>query len=208
MRSSAEGQPDWLNVSRETYSKLEELLALATKWNRKINLVSSSSLLDGWTRHILDSAQLWGAAGVQNGLWLDIGSGGGFPGLVIAIIADECAPNMRISLIESDRRKSVFLSEAARQLGLKVDVHSDRVEKMKGLAASVISARAMAPLDELLGLAKQHLGTVGVAVFPKGQNFEVELAGARKHWRFDCDVIQSNTDPRAVVLRIENIQNV
>ena len=200
--------PDWLNVSRETHSKLQTFLALVVKWNRTINLVSNNSLLDGWTRHILDSAQLWGAAHIQVGLWLDMGSGGGFPGLVMAIIADEQAPDMRIALIEADRRKSVFLSEAARQLSLTVTVHPDRVERISGLAASVVSARALAPLDELLGRAKRHLATGGVAVFPKGQNFEAELSEARKRWRFDCDCLQSRTDPKAVMLRIENIQNV
>lgn len=200
--------PDWLNVSRETHSKLQAFLALVIKWNRTINLVSTNSLLDGWTRHMLDSAQLWGAAQILDGLWLDMGSGGGFPGLVMAIIAKEQAPNMRISLIEADRRKSVFLSEAARQLSLTVDVHPDRVERISGLAASVVSARALAPLDELLGRAKRHLADGGVAVFPKGQGFEAELSVARKRWRFDCDVIQSKTDLKAVMLRIENIQNV
>ena len=200
--------PDWLNVSRETHSKLQAFLALVIKWNRTINLVSTNSLLDGWTRHMLDSAQLWGAAQILDGLWLDMGSGGGFPGLVMAIIAKEQAPNMRISLIEADRRKSVFLSEAARQLSLTVDVHPDRVERISGLAASVVSARALAPLDELLGRAKRHLAAGGVAVFPKGQGFEAELSEARKRWRFDCDCIQSKTDPKAVMLRIENIHNV
>ena len=200
--------PDWLNVSRETHSKLQAFLALVIKWNRTINLVSTNSLLDGWTRHMLDSAQLWGAAQILDGLWLDMGSGGGFPGLVMAIIAKEQAPNMRISLIEADRRKSVFLSEAARQLSLTVDVRPDRVERISGLAASVVSARALAPLDELLGRAKRHLSAGGVAVFPKGQGFEAELSEARKRWRFDCDVIQSKTDLKAVMLRIENIQNV
>ena len=200
--------PDWLDVSRETQDKLRQFLALVAKWNPTINLVSAGSITDGWTRHIIDSAQLWNAAPLQSGLWLDVGSGGGFPGLVIAIIARERAPNLKILLVEADRRKCVFLSEAARQLNLVAEVTADRIEMLEAKSASVISARAVGSLDNLLQSAVRHLAPNGVALFPKGQNFEQELASARQHWRFDCKAMPSLTDPKSAVLRIENIQHV
>ena len=208
MSARARVLPEWLNVSRETHSKLQALLQLVAKWNSKINLVSRGSLADGWERHILDSAQLWGAANTDSGLWLDVGSGAGFPGLVIAIIAQDRAPALRIVLVESDRRKSVFLSEAARQLGLELEIRVVRLEKLDAADANVISARALAPLDALLEGTKRHLLPGGVAIFPKGQNFKPELQAAKQRWRFDCGVMQSRTDPNAVVLRIGNIQDV
>ena len=200
--------PGWLDVSRETHAKMSELLALVTKWNRAINLVSAASLAEGWNRHVLDSAQLWLAARVSDGHWLDLGSGGGFPGLVVAIIAQEKAPNMLVSLVEADKRKSVFLGEAARQLGQRVVVHADRVEALEGKAASVLSARALAPLESLLLSARRHLAAGGVALFPKGRNVEAELSDARARWSFDCEALTSMTDQAAVILRIENIQDV
>ena len=165
-------------------------------------------MTEGWTRHILDSAQLWGAVQVDSGLWLDVGSGGGFPGLVIAIIAREHAPALRVALVESDRRKSVFLSVAARQLDLEVEIRVNRLENLGVADAKIISARALAPLDTLLLAAKRHLRPQGVALFPKGQNFKSELQAAQLNWRFDCDVLPSRTDCNAVILRIGNVRDV
>ncbi len=208
MSAEAQDLPEWLNVSRETHFRLKTLLELVARWNPKINLISAGSLHHGWNRHVLDSAQLWAAANSSMGSWLDIGSGGGFPGLVIAILANEVAPNVRVTLVESDRRKCVFLNEAARQLGVRVEVHSERVESLEPFAAAVVSARALAPLNSLLHNARRHLASGGVALFPKGQSYESELVAARDHWRFDYVAIKSLTDPDAVVLRIENIEYV
>ena len=205
MSALAEDLPEWLNVSRETHAKLQEHLGIVAKWNSRINLVSGASLAEGWLRHVLDSAQLWGAAPTDSITWLDIGSGAGFPGLVIAIIAQELAPDLRVSLVESDRRKSVFLLQAVRELGLQVVVRAARLENLEAAGAAVISARALAPLDTLLQGAKRHLQPGGVALFPKGQNFSHELLAAQRRWQFDCDVLPSKTDPRAVILRIGNI---
>jgi 16S rRNA (guanine527-N7)-methyltransferase len=208
MSAEAHDLPEWLNVSRETHFRLKTLLELIERWNPKINLVSAGSLSHGWNRHVLDSAQLWMVGGATKGSWLDIGSGGGFPGLVIAILADELAPNFPVTLVESDRRKCVFLTEAARQLGVRVRVRSERIENMEAMAADVVSARALAPLSTLLQNASRHLASGGVALFPKGQSFRSELASARDHWHFNCEAIKSLTDPNAVVLRIENIEHV
>ena len=207
MNNAAEVLPEWLDVSRETQTGLLGLLALVARWNPTINLVSDSSLGQGWTRHILDSAQLWKLADAREGIWLDLGSGGGFPGLVIALIAKEKAPDLQITLVESDRRKCVFLSEAARQLGIKIDLRNCRIDALDPIGARVVSARALAPLGTLLHHAKRHLAASGVTLFPKGQAFEAELNLARGPFSFDCEVIPSQTDPAAVILRIENVEN-
>ncbi len=198
--------PDWLEVSRETSDKLRGLLALVKQWNPRINLVSEGSLDQGWTRHVLDSAQLWRLAQPPPARWLDLGSGGGFPGLVISIIADELAPGMSLTLVESDRRKSVFLSEAARLLSLRVNIVTKRIENAGPPVSDIISARAMAPLTTLLSLIDRIQPSVGVALFSKGQSYEEELAIARNVWQFQCEVIRSMTDPKGVVLRIENLR--
>lgn len=200
--------PDWLDVSSDQVEKLIALLDLVGKWNPKINLVSSGSLDQAWERHILDSAQLWAIAPVSSGIWLDIGSGGGFPGLVIAILAQHAAPNLRVVLVESDRRKAVFLQEAVRVLKLSPEVLCVRVEKLPPACANVLSARAVANLTALLPMAVQHLAPNGVALFPKGQRHMTELSDARQNWRMQSEVLASKTDDNAAILKIWDLQRV
>lgn len=200
--------PSWLNVSRETQDKLAALLALVSKWNKAINLVSASSLQDGWNRHVLDSAQLVLATDKRAGRWLDIGSGAGFPGLVVSIVLDEINPAVWVTLVESDRRKATFLSEAVRILDLKADVLCGRIEQQAPMNAAIVSARAFAPLSRLLDDAQPHMAEGGVGVFLKGQSHQVEVSTAMKHWMFDCDVIPSRTDDSSVVLRLEKVRHV
>lgn len=200
--------PDWLDVSRETLTKLEAFLDLVAKWNTKINLVSSASVDHAWTRHILDSAQLWVLAQPQNGVWLDIGSGGGFPGLVISIIAQEMAPDLQIVLVESDRRKAVFLAEVVRQLQLSAKLHGDRIENLPPLNANIISARALAALNDLLPMAVRHLHPDGIALFPKGARFQTELDLSRKTWAFQAEAVTSKTDPSSAILKVWGLHHV
>jgi 16S rRNA (guanine527-N7)-methyltransferase len=200
--------PDWLNVSRETHHRLQEFYALVCKWNRAINLVSAASLEDGWRRHILDSAQLLPISGCTAGPWLDIGSGAGLPGLVVAIMADETLPKVHVTLVESDRRKSTFLSQAIRQLGLKASVFPGRLESLPEMDASVVSARAFAPLDKILGLAARHMSENGAGLFMKGQTYQAELNAAQQNWRYECDVIPSKTDANAVILKVQKVRHV
>lgn len=200
--------PDWLTVSRETSDRMAGLLALVSKWNPAINLVSASSLKDGWNRHILDSAQLLLHSGNITGRWVDIGSGAGFPGLVVAILLAQTTRRVQITLVESDRRKATFLSIAARELGVAVDVISDRIEALADLNAQVVSARAFAPLNKLLGDVQRHLAPDGMCLFLKGQAHEAELTEARKHWIFTCNTLPSRTDDHAVVLQIQGIRHV
>jgi 16S rRNA (guanine527-N7)-methyltransferase len=208
MTEDTESLPSWLSVSRETHSKLREHLNLVRKWTSAVNLVSPSSIGSGWQRHVLDSAQVWLAARVKHGVWVDIGSGAGFPGLVAAIIAEELAPEVSFVMVESDRRKATFLREAARLLSLPVSVHAERIEALGDLSASVLSARALAPLNSLVSVAHKMLAPKGIGVFPKGQSFEEEMVSARSNWEFVCETIRSKTDPQSVILRIENVRHV
>lgn len=195
-----------VSVSRETERRLDTFAELLTKWNRHINLVSASTLKDLWSRHFLDSAQLLSLAEGRSGLWLDVGTGGGFPGIVVAIIAAEAQPDLRVRCIESDQRKATFLRTVARECGVSVEVLSERVERVEPAGADVISARALAPLDDLLAYAQRHLKPGGLALFLKGAGYREELETALVNWRFQVDTYPSKTNPDAVVLKIGDIE--
>jgi len=198
---------DQLNVSRETVQRFEVFSDVIRKWNPKINLVSKSSLEVLWTRHIVDSVQVYRSIETSR-KWVDIGSGGGFPGLIVALIAADEAPEMAVTLIESDKRKSVFLRTAARECGVKVQVISDRIEKIESQKADVLSARALADLNTLLGFAHRHLDVDGTALFPKGVTWKKELEDARQHWHFEMEPITSLTEPDAVILKLRGVARV
>ncbi|GAA0297244.1 16S rRNA (guanine(527)-N(7))-methyltransferase RsmG [Rhodovulum strictum] len=197
------------DVSRETSERLAGFAALLRKWNPVINLVARSTLDALEERHLVDSAQLFQHLPPSARRWADLGSGGGFPGLVIAILAAEQAPDLTVELIESDQRKATFLRTAARELGLgNVTVLAERIESLPPRHADVISARALAPLTELLDHAERHLAEDGIALFPKGARHGEELDAALASWRFDVQKIPSTTDPQAVILKIGGIARV
>ena len=196
-----------LVVSRETFDRLKTFESSIVKWNPKINLVSKSSLADVWTRHIVDSVQVWEAARVGTN-WFDLGSGGGFPGLFIAALMAEHSPGGKVTLVESDKRKSAFLRSAAREMSLDVTVISERIESIPPAQADVLSARALADLSKLLAFVELHLAPSGVAVFPKGESWKNEVDKARQEWRFDLESSTSWTEPRAAVLRITGVSRV
>lgn len=198
--------PD-LDVSRETMEKLKAFAALVEKWTVKINLISRASIPDIWERHILDSIQLFKLAPGQ-GHWVDIGSGGGFPGIVVAILAQENPEKHNFTLIESDQRKCAFLRTAVRELGLNVQVISKRIEEISPLGADILSARALADLTTLLGFAERHLRKGGVALFPKGGQWQAEDQSAQNVWSYTCAPIESITSPTAAVLKIKDIARV
>ena len=185
------------DVSRETLDRLATFAELLKKWNGAINLVAKPTLRNLWSRHFLDSAQLIDHAPASARSWVDIGSGAGFPGLVVAIMR----PDLQMTLVESDRRKSVFLSEAARETGATVVVRCDRAENVE-LQADIISARALAPMPELLALARPLLAPNGVALFLKGENVENELTDANRLWHTVHTKHASRADPRGSVLAI------
>lgn len=192
-----------LDVSRETLDRLRAFEALVQKWTRKINLVSRNDAAHLWSRHIADSAQLWPLRPTDTGHWVDLGAGAGFPGLVLAILAAETPDPPRFTLIESDMRKAAFLMTAARELGCPVTVLTERIETAAPQQADVVSARALAPLDTLLGWADRHLRAGGICLFPKGRSWREELSQAAGNWRLDHEIIPSITSPDSVVLKIE-----
>ncbi|OYX20016.1 MAG: 16S rRNA (guanine(527)-N(7))-methyltransferase RsmG [Rhodobacterales bacterium 32-66-9] len=194
-----------MSVSRETFAALQKLEHLVRRWTEAVSLVSKASLSDLWARHIVDSAQLFTFCPQEARRWLDIGSGGGFPGIVVAVLAREKLPGLRVTLVESDLRKATFLRQAAQALGLDVAVRSSRIESLAPETADVVSARALAALPELLGYAQRHLKESGVALFPKGARFAEELAEARKSWTFDVDIQPSLSEPEAAILVIRKI---
>ncbi|NKX45098.1 16S rRNA (guanine(527)-N(7))-methyltransferase RsmG [Roseicyclus persicicus] len=194
-------------VSRETLGRLEVYAALLVKWQKTINLVAPSTLPQLWSRHILDSAQLMEQVPPGATRWLDLGSGGGFPGLVCAAIAAETHPGLRVTLVESDQRKAAFLREAARQMGVTADVIARRIEDLPPTPSDIVSARALAPLVTLCAYAHPHLVPGGLCLFQKGARHAEELATARQGWHIDCTVIPSVTDAEAVLLRIEQLSH-
>jgi 16S rRNA (guanine527-N7)-methyltransferase len=196
-----------LNVSRETFERLQVFEAVIRKWNPSINLISRNSMAELWERHIVDSVQVFRAT-EPKGHWVDLGSGGGFPGLIISILAHEEAPDLNVTLVESDQRKSAFLRNAARECGVKCKVISKRIEQAEPQNADILSARALADLSLLLEFADRHLSPGGVALFPKGVSWKKELEQARNKWSFDAEAITSLTEPDAAILKIKGVTRV
>lgn len=195
------------DVSRETFEKLSQFHALVIKWSQTINLVSKSSIPDLWDRHIWDSAQI-AMLCPKGAIWVDIGSGGGFPGLVVAILSSENQPARQTIMIESDTRKSAFLRTVIRELDLNATVLTDRIEDVLPQNADVLSARALAELPQLLEYADLHLSKSGTALFMKGASWEKEVRKAQDSWSFTLKTHKSVTNPSAAVLEIKDIQRV
>lgn len=195
----------WLlaRVSRETMDRLQLMHELLVKWQNTINLVAPSSLRAPWSRHFADSAQLFDLADQATTSWLDIGSGAGFPGLVIAAIAADQRTNMRFTLIESDVRKCGFLREAARIMDLDVRIHSCRIADAPHDIADVISARALAGLKDLINHAAGRMHSRTTLLFPKGAKYKDELEALETGWQNTTQIHPSVTDPTAVILRIQ-----
>lgn len=188
------------NVSRETIEHLDAYAALLTKWNKAINLVAPSTIASLWSRHFLDSAQILDVAPKNAKSWVDMGSGAGFPGLVVACLAKEKHPDLGMTCIESDQRKSVFLQTVIRNLGLKATVISQRIEQVPRLGADIVSARALSRLEVLLGYADRHLSPEGTAIFLKGAGFGREIEQAQDNWTFDIRTEPSKTDADGALL--------
>ncbi|MGE5503628.1 MAG: 16S rRNA (guanine(527)-N(7))-methyltransferase RsmG [Actinomycetota bacterium] len=186
-------------VSRETLERLQAYAELLAKWQPRINLVGPDTLPDLWRRHFLDSAQLSGLVGEVRRV-VDIGSGAGFPGLVLAVMG---APD--VHLIESDARKCAFLREAARVAATPVTIHNKRIEQVPPLGADLVTARALAPLPRLLEWAAPHLGQGGRCLFLKGRGSEDELTAATKDWNIAVERVPSITDPSGVILHLREV---
>lgn len=192
-----------LPVSRETVERLELYLSLLERWQARINLVGPATLADPWRRHILDSAQLY--ARLPQGPVLDMGSGAGFPGLVLAVLRLGDGIEDPVHLAESDGRKCAFLSEVARQTGAKAVVRNRRVEAIDPFPAAAITARALAPLEKLLDLAEPFVTPATRLLFLKGKSGEEELTGLAKGWRMTAERVGSLSDPAGMVLHLKGV---
>jgi len=189
-----------LNVSRETLEQLELFSTLLFRWSERINLVSQADLPVLWTRHILDSLQLVPLAEPLPSHAIDLGSGAGFPGLILAL-----ATGISFDLVEADKRKAAFLREAARITQASVQVHAVRAESVLLPPAPLITARALAPLPRLLSLAYRLLAPGGNCLFLKGANAESELTLAESEWHMRVERIPSRTDRTATIYRMSEI---
>jgi 16S rRNA (guanine527-N7)-methyltransferase len=195
-----------IDVSRETVERLEAFVALLTKWQSSTNLVAPSTLPAVWRRHIADSAQLVSLF-PQALKWVDLGSGGGFPAVVVAILfAGREGADVR--LIESDQRKCAFLRQAIRQAGAPAEVHNGRIETvLAGWSRPVdmISSRALAPLSRLFPLAEPLFAAGATAAFHKGLDFEAEISEASKYWDADLVIHKSKADSAGVILEVRSL---
>lgn len=188
-----------IDVSRETLSKLTDYVALLKKWNSKINLIGSGG--DIWNRHIWDSYQLVPLLPRRAKSLVDIGSGAGLPGLVIAM-----ATSLKVTLIERDIRKASFLREAARSLGLQgVEIKNEDAHFIHG-SYDVITARALSSLADLCELALPLMGKTSICFFPKGENFASEVEEAREKWSFDLELIPSQTNCNSSIVSISKLK--
>jgi 16S rRNA (guanine527-N7)-methyltransferase len=189
-----------VDVSRETRDQLEALALTLARWQKAINLVGKGTLEDVWARHILDSAQLLPLIPRSAQSLADLGSGGGFPGLVLAALR----PELQVTLIEADARKGAFLGEAGRRMGLKTQpkIVISRIEAAPPAGADVVTARALAPLGQLLAWAAPHRGEKAICLFHKGKGWQGEVSEAKKDWDLEAQPFSSVTDRDAVLLRI------
>jgi len=195
-------------VSRETIDWLKIYQSLLEKWQGSINLVGPATLHQFWTRHVADSAQLASLAPPLARTWVDLGSGGGFPGLVMALIwASRSATDRGIvHLIESDGRKCEFLKTVIRETGAPAIVHEGRIEEIcqqnpdTFAAIDVISARALAPLDKLLFMSASYFDIHTIGLFMKGRGWQEELTACEVSWNMGVEVVPSKTDQEAKIL--------
>lgn len=189
-----------IGVSRETLARLEVYAELLRRWSGAINLVGRDTLRDIWRRHFLDSAQLLDHLPARIASLVDLGSGAGFPGLVLAILG---VPS--VTLIEADARKAAFLREAARITDSPAVVCAVRIETMPIQVFDVVTARACAPLDQLLSLSERFICPETRCLFLKGERIEEELTAARRGWKIEASCHSSRTDPRGVILSLDRV---
>jgi 16S rRNA (guanine527-N7)-methyltransferase len=187
-------------VSRETLERLDSFAALLTRWNARINLIGRQDEATLWERHIADSWQLTRLLPANATLGADFGSGAGFPGLIVSIVA-----GLTVHLVESDIRKAAFLQEAARITQAPAIVHAKRIEEAKIPPAHVVMARGLAPLSTLLALTFPHLAVGGVCLFLKGEKVEQEILAAQDAWTMRIERHISLTDRRGVILRLSEV---
>ena len=210
MKCLSEGELAFIaaeKVSNETIERLRIHESLLKKWSAHSNLVAKSTLPHIWFRHFLDSAQLlqYGPSGSSS--WLDLGTGAGFPGMVLAIIGAEKLPTARFTLVEANRKKCEFLFAVADETGVDVRIRHARSEDIEPQNADAVTARAVSPLARLLELAKPHLARNGFCIFPKGVRYEAEICAARLRWNFAVERAASITNKSSAILMIRELRH-
>ena len=193
-------------VSRETADRLDRFVAVLLRWQQRINLIAPSTERTLWTRHVADSLQLVALA-PRARVWADLGSGAGFPGLVIACALADIA-EARVHLVETNLKKIAFLREAVRTAGVPAIVHTAKIEDFAASPpepVEVVVARALAPLPKLLRLASPLLKNGAFGVFPKGQDAASELTAASKSWKIRASLMQSRTDPKSRIVVVREL---
>ena len=196
------------NVSRETFEKLKTYECLLKEWQTKFNLVSNSTLENAWERHFLDSVQLFKLIPQTAKTLMDFGSGAGFPGMVIAIMANAKTPYLKVSLVESTTKKTLYLNEVKKQVGVEVEIINERIEKIKPHIVDVITSRAMTSLDALLQYALPFCGKKTVCIFPKGKKYAEELREAQKKWCFNYQIVDSEQSDEGKILVITDLRPI
>jgi 16S rRNA (guanine527-N7)-methyltransferase len=181
--------------------RLSAYEALLRQWSARINLVGASTLADPWRRHFLDSAQLLPLLPPDAGSLVDLGSGAGFPGLVLAIMG---VPG--VELIEADARKCAFLREAARLAATSVGIRHGRIDSLPPRPFDAVTARGLAPLDRLLPWAERFIGPMSVCLFPKGNEAAQEMASIDKIWSMEVTAHASVSDPRGIILHLSRVR--
>ena len=193
------------SVSHETICQLKTYLSLLQEWQTKFNLVSKSSLEDAWNRHFLDSMQLFKYIPKTKKTLVDFGSGAGFPGMVLAIMAKENTPYLKVTLVESIKKKTMYLNEVAKVTSTPVTIINDRIENLKKLQFDVITSRAMTSLTDLLQYSYPFCHKDSVCIFPKGKNYALELSEAHKNWHFKCHIEPNEMSEEGRILIITDI---
>lgn len=196
------------SVSRETFERLKAYEASLHEWQKKFNLVSNASLEDAWNRHFLDSMQLFDFIPKTARSLCDFGSGAGFPGMVLAIMAKEKTPYLKVSLIESIKKKTLYLNEVNKITEANAVIINDRIENIPPQSFDVITSRAMASLKDLLNYTKKFFGKNTVCIFPKGKSYAEEITEAEKFWKFDCKIVPSEMSSEGVILIITNLSAI
>ena len=194
------------NVSRETISLLKAYEASLIEWQNKFNLVSNTTLEDAWNRHFVDSLQLLPLVPDDAKSLYDFGSGAGFPGMVLATALKDKTPYLKFKLVESIKKKTLYLNFVKDKLGLNnVEIINNRIENLPIEKADVITSRAMCSLTELLNYAYKFSGKKTKCIFPKGKKHQDEISEAKKKWNFNCEIIPSATNAESAILVITNL---
>lgn len=196
------------NVSRETFLKLKTYEASLHEWQNKFNLVSNASLENAWQRHFEDSVQLFKFIPTSARTMLDFGSGAGFPALVLAIMAQEKLPQLKVKLIESIKKKTLYLNTVKELCQLNVDVVNDRIENLPAQKVDVITSRAMCNLNDLLKYSLRFTTKQTLMIFPKGRSYQEELDEARRNWKFDCRIEKNEVSDDGVILLINHLSSI